>query len=152
MEIKLANKKYSREISRLMLNDLKSPDEKFPEKMISNLREHAQEKNILLEFSNPNLISFLALENNEVKGFIVGYKQDKNHAMIHYVASETYDFKQKLLEKFISFCKKQDMVYIIADAFEFLDNYKLFCENKFIVYKRESLTPDLKMLWLKLEI
>ena len=152
MKIILADKTHTKDISRLMLKDLESPDNRFPEMMISKLREHAQEDSVMSEFSNPNLISFLALDKNEVKGFIVGDKEDKDHAMIHYVTSETYNIKELLLEKFISFCKEEKMNYVITDTFEFFDNYRLFCEKNFILYKRENITPNLEMLWLKLEI
>ena len=59
MEIKKASKKYSSQISKLMLEDLKNPDKRFPKEMIQKFREHASVEIITSEFSNPNLISFL---------------------------------------------------------------------------------------------
>lgn len=151
MELKIASKDYVKEISKLMLKDLEFPDKRFPKIMISKLREHAQEDSIISEFSNPNLIGFLAIKDNEVKGFIIGYKENQDHAMIHYITAETYDIKTFLLNEFISFCKKKEMNYIITDTFEFFDNYRLFCENNFKMYKRENIVPNLEMVWLKLK-
>ncbi|MBR9701848.1 hypothetical protein GOV13_02910 [Candidatus Pacearchaeota archaeon] len=152
MKIRKANKKDSKEISKLMLKDLKSPDKRFPKSMIKSLRIHAQKENILKEFSNSKLIGFVALIDDRFKGFIVGYKESNNHAMIHYVTSKSNEVKKGLLKKFITFCKRDGMKYIITDVFEFFENYKLFLNNNFKLFKKEKITNKLPMLWLRLNI
>jgi len=92
-----ANKKYIKEISKLMLNDLDNPNPKFPIKMIEQFREHSKEKNILKEFENSNLISFLAIKNKLI-GFIIGYKEPSNSAMIHYVNGNNIKTKKLLFK------------------------------------------------------
>ena len=71
-----ATREYSKQISNLMLKDLNYPNSNFPCDMIIGFREHAKQENIEKEFDNDKLICYLALKNNNVIGFIVGYKED----------------------------------------------------------------------------
>ncbi|MBW2980425.1 hypothetical protein KY360_03350 [Candidatus Woesearchaeota archaeon] len=142
MIIKKATKKHVKEISRLMLKDLKKPDKRFPKKMIDGLREHAKEENLLKEFNNPKLVSFVAIDKRAV-GFVVGYKR-RSDIYLDYIAGKN---KEKLLIRFIKFCKSKR---IIADTFEFMDNYKLYIKNGFKLFKKEEITKDLVISWLKL--
>lgn len=151
MELKIASKDYVKDISKLMLKDLESPDERFPEMMILKLREHAQEDNLILEFSNPNLISFLAIDNNKVKGFIVGYKKE-DHIYLDYVTGNNINTKKLLLDKFIEESKKNNMKYIKADTFDFFENKILYEQKGFKLIKQENITPNLEILWLKLDL
>ena len=142
MRIIKATRKHAKEISELMLNDLENPNALFPEDIISKFREHAKEKSILKEFENPNLISFVAL-NGHLSGFIVGYKQDSETVMIHYV---TGGGKKQLLDKFIEECRTKGVTRIITDTFEFMDNNEFFKANGFLLFKKKSLTKKLEML------
>lgn len=135
-----------------MLEDLKNPDKRFPKEMIQKFREHASVEIITSEFSNPNLISFLALENDSFKGFIVGYKKDKYNVYLDYVTGNKRKTKELLLERFISYCKKEKIKSIITDSFEFFDNYKMLLENNFQVFKKENIAPKLEMFWLRLKL
>lgn len=88
MKIIKATKSHAKEISKWMLSDLENPSPKFPKEMIEKFRKHAEEKGILMEFENPRLIAFVAVDKNKVAGFIVGYEEDSSKAMIHYVTAK----------------------------------------------------------------
>ncbi|PIN92710.1 hypothetical protein COU61_01295 [Candidatus Pacearchaeota archaeon CG10_big_fil_rev_8_21_14_0_10_35_13] len=151
MKIIDATIEYSKEISELMLYDLKSPNPKFPQEMINSLREHAQEGSVRKEFDNPELISFLALDGNTVVGFIVGYKNaQENNAMIHYITSRKSEVKDKLLKEFVMLCKLKGVRKIITDTFEFMDNNEFFKKSGFVLVKKENITLSLEMLWYEL--
>lgn len=151
MNIITATIKYSKDISTLMLADLANPDPRFPSKMIEQFREHAQKENIVKEFDNPNLMAFLAIDANKVKGFIVGYEEDSDTvAIIHYIHGETMIIKRLLLKYFISECKRRKIVHIRADSFEFMVNDALFKEEHFTLVKKEKLAHNLELLWYEL--
>ena len=150
MEIIKAKKVHAKEISKLMLSDLENPHSNFPKVMINKFREHAQEKNVLQEFENNKFIAFVAIENNVV-GFIVGYEESPNKAMIHYISAKKMEIKKALLNRFIKECKMHNITEVIADSFEFMENDSLFRTNNFILIKKEKLTSNLELLWYKLE-
>lgn len=152
MKIIKATKEYAKKISELMFKDLENPDSRFPVNMISKFREHAKEVNIVKEFDNPNFICFLAVENYEVISFIVGYKENLDNAIIHYIAGNCIKVKELLLEKFIDECKKEKIVCVMADSFEFMENDKLFKKKEFILTKKEKIADNLELLWYKLII
>lgn len=152
MKIILAKNKYIKEISTLMLADLKKPNPKFTMEMISHFREHAKEENIIKEFYNPKLISFLALQNNKLVGFIVGYEEDTSKAMIHYVNGNNINTKKLLLNRFLTACKNKNLTYIKTDTFEFMENNDLFKSAGFVLIKKEKLSDSLEMLWYKLKL
>ena len=146
-----ADKKWVKDVSKMMQNDLLNPDPRFPAAMISRFRDHAKEENILKEFENPDLISFFAIKNDALIGFIVGYKEDAQKAMIHYVSGDSFETKKKLLQKFIYECKNMKIDSIITDSFEFMENNTLFMKNGFMVVKKENITKNLEMLWYELK-
>ena len=153
MKIIKAKKEHSKHISEFMLSELNNPNPKFPKEMINKFREHAQEENIIKEFENPNLIAFCALTSKRLIGFIVGYDDVlKNQTTIHYIASTNIGIKEKLLEKFIKYCKLRNINKIITDTFEFMDNKDFFESKKFILTKKEKITPTLEMLWYEFKI
>ncbi|MDP6642316.1 MAG: hypothetical protein QGF74_02985 [Candidatus Nanoarchaeia archaeon] len=152
MKIIPANKKYIKEISKLMLKELENPNDKFPVDLISKFREHAKEDSISMELDNPNLISFLAINNHELIGFIVGYKEESNNTMIHHIAGDKIETKKLLLNRFIDECKKININNINADTFEFMENNELFKEEGFILTKKEKITDDLEMLWYEFNL
>ncbi len=152
MRIIKATIDYSKEISKLMLSDLKSPNSKFPQEMINNFREHAKEENIVEEFNNPNLIAFLAIRNNELVGFIVGYKKDLSSVMIQYIVGKSIKTKKLLLTEFVDKCKEKKILHIKTDTFEFMENNNLFKQEGFILTKKEKITDNLEVLWYKLNV
>src|SRR3989338_10637531 len=91
------NKIYINQISKIMLKDLSKPDKRFSKEVIDKYRMHAQENNLIKEFENPNLISFLAVENNKVLDFIVGYKKDDNVCYIDYMSGNNLEIKRDLI-------------------------------------------------------
>lgn len=151
MKIISANKEYAKEISKLMLKDLENPNPKFSKEMILGFKEHAKEENILKELNNPNTIGFLAINSN-LKGFIVGYKEDANKAVIHYITANSVETKRLLLKEFIKKCKKKGISLLKTDTFEFMENNEFFKNKGFIFTKKESISPDLEMLWYKFKI
>lgn len=153
MKIIKATNEHSKQISEFMLSELNNPNPKFPKEMINKFREHAKEENIMKEFENPNLIAFVAMTSKRLVGFIIGYEDVlNNQAMIHYIASKEIEIKEKLLERFIKYCKLRNINKIIADTFEFMDNKDFFESNKFVLTKKEKLTLDLEMLWYEFKI
>lgn len=152
MKIIPANKIYAKEISKLMLNDLKNPNEKFPKERIIQFREHAKEENIIKELNNPNTISFLAVNNSLLVGFIVGYKEESNRAMIHYITADSIKIKKLLLTSFINLCRKEKISCIKTDSFEFMENNEFFKKEGFILVKKEKISDNLEMLWYELHI
>src|SRR3989344_1333245 len=153
MEIVKAVVEHAKEISKLMLSDLKNPNSKFPKKLINSFREHAKEENILKEFKNPGLIAFVAKIEGRIVGFIVGYEDTLNDsAMIHYITANEIEIKKELLDLFIKECKLRNIKKIITDTFEFMKNKDFFESNKFILIKKEEVTPNLEMLWYELNL
>lgn len=152
MKVIKATKNYSKEISKLMLLDLEVNNSDFPKKMMDRFREHAQEKNILLEFENPRLIAFLAVEEMRVIGFIVGYEESSIASMIHYITAENDDVKRELLKSFFDECKRREISEVTTDTFEFMSNNDFFRSNGFILTKKEKISETLEMLWYKMDI
>ena len=152
MKILNATKEYSKEISKLMLSDLKNSSTLFPQEMILKFKEHAKEENIIKEFENPELISFLAIEKNIVVGFIVGYLEDSNTSMLHYITAKKEKVKEALLMRFINECKIKNINRIIADTFEFMNNNTFFKSHNFILTKKEKIINNLEMLWYELKL
>jgi len=150
-EIIKGNKKYLKQISKIMLNDLAKPDKRFSKEIIDRYRKHAQENNLIKEFENPNLISFLAVKNDKVLDFIVGYKKDDNVSYIDYISGNKLEIKRDLIKKFIEECKERKVKKIIADSFEFMQNDIIFRETGFKIFKKEKF-DNLELLWYKLEI
>lgn len=134
-----------------MINDLKNPSNKFPQYMISKFREHAKEENIDKEFDNPDLIGLMAIENKDVLGFIVGYK-DNSSIMLHYVAGKNITIKKKLLDRLIKLCKIKNISSLKTDTFEFMENNQLFKSSGFKLTKKEKLTKNLEVLWYELNL
>ena len=147
MKIIPASKEFVKEISALMLADLENPNPKFPMSMIIKFREHAEEKNISKEFDNSNLISFLAIQNNKLVGFIVGYQENAKNAIIHYLTCNDMKAKKSLLNRFIGECKNKNIESIMTDTFEFMDNNDFFKKAGFRLIKKEKITDSLEMLW-----
>ena len=153
MEIVKATIGHAKEISKLMLSDLKNPNSKFPQKMIDDFREHAKEESIIKEFENPKLIAFVAKNGEIVMGFIVGYEDSsKDSAMVHYITANKIEIKKALLEKFIRKCKLENIKKIITDTFEFMENKDFFESNKFILATKEKVTSNLETRWYKLNL
>lgn len=152
MKIMKATIENSREISGLMLSDLKDPNPDFPKEMINNFREHAKEENIKKEFENPKLIAFLAVDKDKLDGFIVGYETDVLGAMIHYVSAKSAKTKKELLDNFIKECKTRKMKEVITDTFEFMDNNNFFRLNGFTLFKKEKINNKIETLWYKQKI
>ena len=152
MKVIKATKSYSKEISKLMLVDLEDHSSKFPQEMMNKFREHAQEKNILLEFENLKTIAFLAIEERRVIGFIVGYETFSRVSMIQYITAENDDVKRGLLKMFLDECKRRKIGEVITDTFEFMSNNDFLRSNGFVLTKREKLSENLEMLWYMLDI
>ncbi len=145
--------KCSKAISKLMLSELKIYESRFPKKMIKIFREHAKEENIVKEFKNQKLIAFVAKNKEKIVGFIVGYEDSlKEKVMIHYIASNETKIKKELLDRFIKECRLKKVKQITTDTFEFMANKNFFELNKFILMKKEEVTPNLEMLWYKLDL
>jgi hypothetical protein len=151
MRLIKATKQYSKEISKLMMIDLKNPNPKFPQEMINKFREHSEEKKILQEFENPKLMAFLAVERGKLVGFIIGYKL-KDIGMIHYITAKKFKVKEELLKRFIKESKFRKINKIITDTFEFMGNSTLFKSKGFILTKKEKLAKNLEMLWYELKL
>jgi N-acetylglutamate synthase-like GNAT family acetyltransferase len=151
MEVRKATKKDVKQISRMMLSDLKNPHSNFPKEMIKRFREHAKEKNIKKEFENPSLMVFLILEESNVVGFIAGYKENQDRAMIHYITAKNKEQKKELLDVFIRECQTKKIDNIITDTFEFMENNNFFKSNGFKLIKKEKVTEKLEMLWYGLK-
>jgi len=147
----VSNKTYIKQISKIMLNDLAKPDKKFSKEIIDRYKEHAQENNLIKEFENPNLISFLAVADNKVLDFIAGYKKDDNVSYIDYISGNNLEIKRDLIKKFIEECKERKVKKIIADSFEFMQNDIIFRETGFKLFKKEKF-DNLELLWYELEI
>ena len=111
-EIIKSNKIYLKQISKIMLSDLAKPDKRFSKEIIDKYKEHAQENNLIKEFENPNLISFLAVADNKVLDFIVGYKRESNTCYIDYISGNNLEVKRDLIRRFIEECKEE----IISDG------------------------------------
>lgn len=152
MKIIPANIKYAKRISELMLDDLKNPNKKFPNEMILQFREHAKEENIIKELHNPDLIAYLAIVNNKLIGFIVGYKEKSNSVMIHYITANSIETKKLLLNKFIIKCKEEKIACIRTDTFEFMKNNYFFKKEGFILIKKDKITNSLEKLWYELNL
>ncbi|MEK6857882.1 MAG: GNAT family N-acetyltransferase [Nanoarchaeota archaeon] len=153
MKIVKATIKDAKAISELMLSDLQNPPKEFPEEMVDKFREHAREENIKKEFQNPELILFIAENEKNIVGFIVGYKEVlKNNAMIHYVTANKIEIKKKLLERVIQECRLKKIKKVITDGFEFMENDKFFKSQGFIFTKKEKIAPNLEMLWYELNL
>tara|TARA_Y100000310_G_C20671101_1_gene810340 strand:+ start:1364 stop:1825 length:462 start_codon:yes stop_codon:yes gene_type:complete len=152
MKIIKAKIEHAKRISTLMLSDLKDPNPKFPSEMIDNFREHAKEENISNEFENPKLMAFVAV-NEKFLEFIVGYENPSgDSAMIHYITADKTETKKALLDQFIKECNSKCMKKIITESFEFMSNNDFFKSNKFILTKKEEITPNLEMLWYELNL
>lgn len=152
MGIRKATKEHAKQLSEYMLKELKKPNKKFPTPMIEKLRENAKIKNMKKQFNNPNLIGFVLIENKELKGFIVGYKENKNQSMIHYVTAKNLSLRKDLLESFIAESRKRGLKKVTADSFEFMKSNKFFIDSGFKFIKKEKVAPGLEMLWYKLEL
>lgn len=154
MRIINATIEYSKEISRLLLSDLKNPNynRKFPQEMITKFREHAKEENILKEFENPGLIAFLAIDDDKVVGFVVGYEQDLSSAMIQYISAKSDEVRKGLLDSFIKECKLKKINRLITDSFEFMGANNFFKSNGFKLLKKENITKNLEMIWYELNL
>lgn len=153
MKIIKAIKDHAKQISALMLSDLKKPNINFPPEMIDKLRDHAKEKNIITEFENPNLIAFVAINEEKISGFIVGYKDSFNKSsMIHYITAEKNEIKKELLDRFVEECKLKKITKIITDTFEFMNNNTFFKSNGFKLIKKEKIIGNLEMLWYELKL
>lgn len=152
MKIINANRNHAKEISVLMLADLENPNPRFPKEMIDKFRTHAEEPGILREFENPKLIAFVAINKNNVIGFIVGYEENPSTAMIHYITAKKQGVEEKLLKRFIEECKFKNITKIRADAFEFMDNNEFFKSHNFVFMRKENVAPNLEMLWYELNL
>jgi hypothetical protein len=152
MKIIKAKKEYAGQISRLMMLDLENPNPKFPKDIIEKFRNHAKEENILKEFDNPNLIAVLALNEETVKGFIVGYRENEKTSMIHYITAENIDIKKELFDAFILECKTKEIDHIKTDAFEFMENNEFYKSQGFTLVKKEQMNDNLEMLWYELKL
>jgi len=152
MKIIRATKAHCKEISQLMKKDLDNPPKEFSQEFLTKFREHAEENNILKEFENPLTIGFIAKLNEKIVGFIVGYAVNSEHAVIHYINGENKEVKKSLLQAFIIVCKNQDMLYILADSFEFMENDAILKEKGFNLDNKEKINETLIMLWRRLEL
>ena len=144
MEIIKFNKKYIREISKLMLKNLENPPKEFSNEIIEKFRKHAKEEGITKEFKNPALIGFLAINREGVVGFIVGYFKNQDNSIIDYVTGSN-EVKKDLLEKFIRYCRSKDVKWIKTESFEFMDNHNFFEENGFKIIGKEKMENGLIM-------
>ena len=142
-----AQRNHAQEISRLMLEDLKNPDPRFPPEMVAQFRTHAY-AGISQEFDNKNLIAFVATDG-PVIGFLVGYKEDEK-AIIHYIQGKI-ETKKALLSRCIHACKAQGLVAIEADTFAFMENNTLLKDAGMTLIRKEPLTEELDMLWYALK-
>ena len=152
MRIVPAKKEHSKMISKLMLSDLENPDPKFPQEMVCEFREHAKENSLIKEFENPRLIAFIALDNDALAGFIVGYEEDSDMAIIHYITAGKNEIKEGLLKRFVGECKVRKINKILADTFEFMNNNDFFKSKRFVLAKKENIANNLEMLWYELEL
>lgn len=154
MKIIKATRQDSKEISKLMLLDLKNPNPNFPYEMINRFREHAKEENILKEFENPKLIAFVAINKKDFLGFIVGYEEYSNTdaviGYIDYITAKNDKTKKALLDRFIKECKAKNINQVIKDSFEFMSSNNFFKSNGFKLIKKEKLIENLEVLWYKL--
>lgn len=148
MKIIPARREHASEISRLMLEDLRKPDPRFPPDMIAQFRMHAT-TGITKEFDNKNLIAFVATDDRII-GFIVGYKEG-DKATIHYVQGKL-ETKKALLSHCIAACKKQRLTSIEADTFEFMENNILLQESGMTLLRKEPLTESLDKLWYSISL
>ncbi|MBR9676638.1 hypothetical protein GOV04_00665 [Candidatus Woesearchaeota archaeon] len=152
MKIITASKDDASVISELMLTDLEKPNPLFPKEMIEKFKEHASKKKILKEFENTNLIGFVAVNNNVITNFIVGYQKSDSVVMIHYLSGNDITAKKALLKQFTEECKKRKIREIIADTFEFMQNNQIFKTKGFILTKKEKITENLELLWYRKNI
>lgn len=152
MKITKATKEHCKEISLLMKRDLDNSPKEFSQEFLIKFREHAEEKNILEEFNNPLTIGLIAMINEKIVGFIVGYVVNSEHAMIHYINGETKEIKKSLLQEFIIACKNKNMKYILADSFEFMENDEVLKKRGFNLCNKEKINETLIMLWRRLEL
>jgi len=152
MKIKKATKEHVKQLSEYMLKELEKPNEKFPALMIEKFRENAKIENMEKQFDNPNLIGFVLMEDEELKGFIVGYKENEYQSMIHYVTAENLSLRKDLLESFIAESRGRGLKKVTADSFEFMDSNKSFIDSGFDFIKKEEVVPGLEMLWYELEL
>lgn len=148
MEIIPAERRHAKEISRLMLEDLKDPDPRFPRKMIARFRKHAAE-GVLAEFDNKGLLAFVAVDG-PVVGFLVGYLRERK-AIIHYVQGQL-EAKKALLAHCVRVCKEKKLTAIEADTFSFMENFTFFQGEGFRLLRKEQITPELDMLWFGLDL
>ncbi len=138
MKVIKATKNCSKEISKLMLLDLEGHNSDFPQEMMDKFREHAQERNMLLEFENPKLVAFLGIEGKRVTGFIIGYEESSRVSVIHYMTAENDDAKRELLKSFLDECKRRKISEVTTDTFEFMSNNDFFRSNGFILTKKRK--------------
>jgi len=150
MKIRKAEKEDCNKISQLMKNDLSNPPREFSENFLEKFKEHAKEENLLEELNNPNLIGFVAITDEEIVGFIVGYLESIEYATIHYINGRTKLIKNDLLREFISHCKNKNLDYILADSFEFMENDSILESEGFTLEKEEEIDNSLIMFWRKL--
>lgn len=148
MHIIPAQRIHASEISRLMLEDLKNPDPRFPQEMIANFRKHATE-GLLAEFDDKNLIAFVAVDGLVI-GFLVGYRQESK-AIIHYIQGQL-ETKKALLAHCVRVCKEKKLTAIEVDTFSFMDNYLFFQSEGLRLLRKEQITPELDMLWFGLDL
>ena len=152
IKISKAKIEHSKDISEIMQSDLKKYNLNFPKEIIDEFIEHAEIKNIIKEFENPELIGFVSRNKENITGFIVGYKNNiQKNVMIHYITGTKVE-KEELLEKFIKECKSRNFKKIITDTFEFMDNNDFFKSKQFILTKKEEIAPNLEMLWYELNL
>ena len=152
MKIKKATKEHVKQLSEYMLKELEKPNEKFPTPIIEKFRENAKIENMRKQFDNPNLIGFVLMEDEELKGFIVGYKENEDQSMIHYVTAENLSLRKDLLESFIAESLERGLKKVTADSFEFMDSNKFFIDSGFDFIKKEKVVPGLEMLWYEFEL
>jgi MoaA/NifB/PqqE/SkfB family radical SAM enzyme len=150
--IQKATKEDTKQLSEYMLRELENPNKSFPNSMIEKFRKNAQVKNMEKQFDNPNLIGYTLKDRGKLIGFIVGYREDNEKAMIHYITSIKLQFRKNLLEYFIKECKKRGLKKIRADSFEFMDSNQFFINSNFKFIGKEELVPGLEMLWYEMEI
>ncbi|MGM5480367.1 MAG: hypothetical protein ACQESC_02820 [Nanobdellota archaeon] len=146
MKIVNATKDHAKGISELMLSDLQHPPDDFPEEMIERFREHALPENILKEFDNPNLRLRIAIENDTVQGFIVGYMETEK-AILEYVTGSDITMKKALLEEFMNACKRKGVSRIVTDTFYCMENRTFFEDEGFEYVSKEQVADNLDMLW-----
>lgn len=152
IKIEKAERKHTKQLSEYMLKELETPDESFPPQMIEKFRDNAKFENMEKQFDNSEMIGFVLMDGEEIKGFIVGYKENEEQSMIHYVTAKDPSKRKILLESFIEESKKRGLKKIRADSFEFMESNQFFIDSNFTFTRKEELVPGLEMLWYEFEL